>query len=232
MDKSDEMGVKLHEIAEIIRGELTEDSVTIDETAVAVLVELQGDAICKVSVDEGGYRIFGFDEEWTAETIFLCQAAEDGMQFYYVEESDVAIGEIESIVRWKLNQNHANVKLFESQVVKAELDEDSSWEGDPRKNFRTMIEPLINGSVYELKDNTTDTSSHILEFYKDGSRRRIMGIGGVKRTKKIKAFFNINLYNELRQKMDGIPDNERPNKSQPHITIDLELLWNRGFFVG
>lgn len=42
----------------------------------------------------------------------------------------------------------------------------------------------------------------------------------------IRAFMNRELYNRLRNQVDGIPDNELPSKTQPHISVDLETFWN------
>ena len=82
----------------------------------------------------------------------------------------------------------------------------------------------MEGSEYYFKHNVTDSSSHILELYRNGERKRIMGFAG-KRDMTINVFFNPDFYNFLRKSVD-LPENEKAYRSQPHMNIPLKKLWD------
>ncbi len=98
------------------------------------------------------------------------------------------------------------------------------WKDDVRPKFIALFSPLLKGTEYRFETNRTDSTSKILEVYREGNPKRIMGISG-KRGMILWVFFNPDLYQELRKRID-IPDNQQPNRSQPHVKISLEHLWN------
>jgi len=113
---------------------------------------------------------------------------------------------------------------FNSQVEKCGLNIPDNWIGDPRKRFSDLVAPLLNGTEYWLKNNTTDSSGHILEVYNGLGIKRIMGISG-KRDMSVNVFFNPDLYKIISAKVD-LPGNQKAYRSQPHMNISLEKLWD------
>ncbi len=115
-------------------------------------------------------------------------------------------------------------QLFSSKVSQLELNVPYTCETDIRNKLISLFNPLLENTDYYFKINTTDSSGKILEVYREGNPKRIMGISG-KRNMIIGVFFNPDLYAELRKKID-IPDNQKAYRSQPHVRISLEHLWN------
>lgn len=113
---------------------------------------------------------------------------------------------------------------YENQFKESGLNESENWKGDPRGRFEIMFAPLIENSEYYFKRNTIDSSSKILELYRNDKARRVMGFAG-KRDMTINTFFNAKFCDYIRESVT-LPENKHPNKSQPHMTISLNKLWN------
>lgn len=114
---------------------------------------------------------------------------------------------------------------YNEQYIKSGLNFPENWEGDIRPRLENLLQPLIEDSSCWLRMNYTDTTKKTLELWKKGDTRRIMGFSGRQRNMNIHAFFNQFFYDEVRRTVP-LMDNERPKKSQPHIHMSLEQLWN------
>ncbi len=114
--------------------------------------------------------------------------------------------------------------LFQTQLNKSGLDIPANWGGDPRNKFEILFAPLIKNTAFSFKHNMTDHSAKILEVYRGQETRRIMGIRG-KRDMIITVFFNPDLYKVIEEKVD-LPGNEKSYRSQPHMDISIEKMWD------
>ena len=112
----------------------------------------------------------------------------------------------------------------EIQKVSSGLDNLDNWFGDPRERLVNFLGVLVKNSAYSLRINTTDTTKKILELWRDGTPYRIMGIELHPLKQEVGAFFNASFYNSIR-KYVVLPENQRANKKQPHITITLDQVW-------
>lgn len=63
-----------------------------------------------------------------------------------------------------------------------------------------------------------------MEFYRDDKPKRIMGFAG-KRDMTINIFFNSDFCDYIRKSVT-LPENRYPSKTQPHMNISLNKLWN------
>ena len=111
------------------------------------------------------------------------------------------------------------------QLEKSGLNIPDNWEGDVRNRLQRLINPLIEKTAVSTRINTTDRTKKILEIWKVGHSKRVMGVGGVRKDMNLNAFFNRYFYEEVSQKVQ-LRDNERPEKTQPHLHISLEQFWN------
>lgn len=115
---------------------------------------------------------------------------------------------------------------FESQLKKYELDIPNNWRGDFRNTLIDMFSPLVSGTEYSFKLNKGESRPvYILELHHEGHNGRVIGIKALQREMKMWIFFNPDLYKRVKQRID-IPDNMQPNRSQPHIKVSLETVWN------
>ena len=113
---------------------------------------------------------------------------------------------------------------YDLQVKETELDLPDSWEEDPRDKFIKQFSPLIEGSDFYFVKNVTDSNGKLLELYKNGVKKRVLVFKG-KQNMTIGAAFNKEFYQFIKQTIN-LPENRRPNKTQPHIDISLKTLWN------
>ncbi len=118
-----------------------------------------------------------------------------------------------------------NKTLFQLQVEKVGLDDFDNWYGDPRDRLLAMLSPVIEGSEYSLRMNTTDSSGKLLELVRNGSDRRIMGFDLHPKNQNVGAFFNQDFYDKLRRFI-VLPENQKAYRlTQPHVTLTLEDVW-------
>lgn len=89
------------DLATGIKFSLRKMPVSVNEKGRNVIVEVQGLIISGVSVEDEGYKIFNASYEWANNTTYLCEKAEDGSWFYYLETIDECIGEIQRIVMFE-----------------------------------------------------------------------------------------------------------------------------------
>ena len=90
-----------------------------------------------------------------------------------------------------------------------------------------MFSPLLAGTEYFFVYNKTDSSAEILEVHKLGVNKRLLAFHKKKReSKMIRAFLNREIYNNIKSQLHDLLENELPNKSQPHISVDLKTMWN------
>lgn len=116
-------------------------------------------------------------------------------------------------------------KNFKEQVEACGLNIPDNWVGDIRPRLERFLKPLVDGSSCWLRMNYTDTTKKTIELWRTGDSRRVMGFSGRQHKMNIHAFFNQDFYNDVRRKV-SLMDNERPKKTQPHIHMSLEQLWN------
>lgn len=114
--------------------------------------------------------------------------------------------------------------LFDRQVKLFGLDVPDTWKGDPRTKMISLFSPIIENTEFSFKINTTDTSGKILELYRERTKRRVMGIAG-KRDMQVGVFFNADFFDSVKN-IAELPENQRPNKTQPHMKISLRKTWN------
>lgn len=121
--------------------------------------------------------------------------------------------------------------LFLRQLQDYNLDTPDGWEGEYRDRLIAMLNPLLEGTDYYFKKNTTDTKnghSKLTELWKTGIKKRRMGFE-YKKTKpeneKIHSFFNLSFYNEISSRMD-FPERTKFKGNQPYYSWSLIGLWN------
>ena len=117
-----------------------------------------------------------------------------------------------------------NRYLFRIQRELSGLNDVENWFGDSRDRLVTFLGVLVEGTEYSFKKNTTDSSAKILELWKKGETNRRMGLVLHPRKQEIGAFFNLEFYNSLREYL-VLPDNQRKDKTQPHMVVSLEQIW-------
>ena len=124
----------------------------------------------------------------------------------------------------RIGEKTKEIISYENQYREAGLNDSDNWKGDPRGRFETMFDPIIEGSEYHFKRNTKDSSSKILEFYRNDEKKRIMGFAG-RRDMTISIFFNSDFCDYIRKSVI-LPENRNPKKRQPQMNISLNKLWN------
>lgn len=194
----------------------------------AVTVKFQELFICGINVEEEAYKIYNASADWAKQTSYLCEDSGDGTWHYYLETIDECIGETQRLVMFEAqNGNKKSVSAtisFKYQIEKEELNIPNNWKGDPRTKFINVFKPLVANSEFTFKLNTTDSSSKILELYKNGENKRIMGMSG-KQDMSLNVFFNPDFYKAINAYID-LPENEKVYRSQPHMNLTFEQVWN------
>lgn len=117
-----------------------------------------------------------------------------------------------------------NKTSFLLQMEKAGLDDFDNWYGDPRDRLIAMFSPIVEGSNYSFRLNTTDSTGKILELVREGDDRRIMGVDLHPKNQNVGAFFNYEFYEKLRRYII-LPENQKTYRTQPHVTLALEDVW-------
>ena len=118
-----------------------------------------------------------------------------------------------------------NKTLLQLQLEKVGLDNFDNWYGDPRDRLLMMLSPVLDGSNYSLRINTTDSSGKIMELVRGVDDRRIMGFALHPKNRNVGAFFNQDFYNKLGRYI-VLPENQKPYRlTQPHVTLTLEEVW-------
>lgn len=189
-----------------------------------ILVVLGNVVFCHIEIDEEFYKVNTTYTDW-GQISKRRWNIEGDIVSCYMDMPDECIGEVMRLARFVEKQLFSDkISLYEKQLENAELNIPNNWKGDMRPRFKRMLDVLLTESEYYLVDNTTDTSGKILELYKKDAKSRIMGFSG-KRDMTIPAFFNKEFYNQI-NKIIQLPENTRPNKTQPHVTLTTEELWN------
>jgi hypothetical protein len=193
-----------------------------------IYVDYQGKLICGMEIGDDIYKIYNASDKWSDRTSYSCEQSEDGKWFYFVNTIDECISQIRNLILFEakncLIREAQDSYSYDSQLKKTGLDLKKNWEGDPRNRFEVLLKPLIQDTDYFFKINVTDTSVKILELHKKGISHRIMGISG-KRNMTINIFFNPDFYSALRKSVN-LPENQKLYRSQPHMNITLEKLWD------
>lgn len=226
-DMNKDILLRKEDLLESIKFILKGKSVTVDGSDKDVILNFEETAAVRISVENEGYKIYGVSMEWVAKTTYLCEKNEDDVWFYWLETIDECVGELKRLVTFetkKEKENYANIS-YEKQLKLSGMDNLNNWKGDPRERLITLFEPLISDSGFEFIVNMTDSSSKILELYRKGKKKRIMGIAAKAREEEIGVFFNAVFYEEINRVID-LPENQRKNKTQPHMKLPLYIVWN------
>lgn len=93
--------LRREDIADWLKSDLKGAPIDIREVGRDVCVEFQGTLICGIHVEDEGYKIYNASSDWKDKTTYLCEEAEDGTWFYYVETSDEAIGQVELLFKFE-----------------------------------------------------------------------------------------------------------------------------------
>ena len=116
-----------------------------------------------------------------------------------------------------------DIPSLDEQLHKVGLDNPDSWRGDIRDKLLALLEPLVVGTDFKIKMNTTDTTSQVLDlFYKDETKRR-MGFGKTK-DRNFRVFPLKSFYEENKDKIEFLRID--PKKKQIHMDMTLEQFWN------
>ena len=116
-----------------------------------------------------------------------------------------------------------NMPSLDEQLRKVGLDNPDNWRGDIRDKLLMLLEPLVAGTDFKIKMNTTDITSQVLDlFYKDESRRS-MGFGKTK-DRNFRVFPVKSFYEEHKDKIEFLSID--PKKKQIHMDMTLEQFWN------
>ena len=116
-----------------------------------------------------------------------------------------------------------NVPSLEDQLCKLGLDNPDNWRGDIRDKLLMLLAPLVSGTQFEIKMNTTDTTSQVLDlFHKDDPKRK-MGFGKTK-DRNFRVFPVKSFYEENKGKIEFLRID--PKKKQIHMDMTLEQFWN------
>lgn len=117
------------------------------------------------------------------------------------------------------------------QLRKSGLYSDTNWMGEALARFQEMFEPLLDGTEYHL-ERSGEKTQIIYELKLGSARGRILGFKVLQTEKekgngkgRIRAFFDHKVYVMVKSNI-GLPDNDLPNKTQEHVYITLEKLWD------
>ena len=186
-----------------------------------VKVKSAGEPLCEIAVWEEAYQISTTLPNWKETTTYQGNTTQEGVFAYFADRLDETVAEVQ---RMAACQRKEKPVYFEEMVLSLSLDRPESWRQDVRPLLQKLFAPLVEGTDFYLSVNTTDTRSKILELHRNGASKRLLGFSG-KQNMEIAAFFNADFYNQIRMRVP-LPDNQRPNKTQPHVTISLQTLWN------
>ncbi len=106
------------------------------------------------------------------------------------------------------------------------INDPENWRGDARNMFIQMLAPLVEGTEYTVKKNDKDHSSYIVDLWKEGFNKRVLGFFGLCRTQEIQVFINQKFWNEIKQNTASLPDNEVYKKSQYYMRLTFKQLWD------
>ena len=79
-----------------------------------VIVNFQGNLICGVQVLEEAYKIYNVSEEWEKKTSYLCNKAEDGTYYCFLDTIDECIGEVRRLVLFEAQKGNKKFGLLKS----------------------------------------------------------------------------------------------------------------------
>lgn len=127
-----------------------------------------------------------------------------------------------------MKQRMAEYKL---QLKKSGLYNDLNWCGEVLDRFREMFQPLLEGTEYHL-ERSGEKTQIVYDLKYAYQRGRVLGFKALQTEQvkgngkgRIRAFFNHEVYLKVKGVI-GLPDNDLPNKSQDHVYITLEKLWD------
>lgn len=86
--------------------------VSVNEIGRTVTVEFQELLISGVSIEEEGYKTFNASSEWAEKTTYLCEEADDGSWFYYLETIVECIGETQRLVMFEAQKNNRKKEIL------------------------------------------------------------------------------------------------------------------------
>lgn len=227
MDATQGIIARRDELVKWITKEVKPIPVNVSGEQDKVLITFQELLVCGVNILDEGYQIYNASDAWYAESTYIGEQANDSTWSYYLESEDECIAECGRLVKYEAQKGSRQLDKsisYNLQIKKAELEDSDNWKGDPRNRFEIMFRPLIEGSEYYFRHNTTDSSARILELYRNGESKRIMGFSG-KQNMTVNVFFNLDFYNFIKESVN-LPENKRATKTQPHMNISPAKLWD------
>lgn len=114
LDSPDNIKNRLLDLYSWVKVELKriQFSVNVDMKEPFVKVSFQKLFICGIEVQDEVYKIYNVTFDWAEQTSYLCEKAEDGSWYYFLETIDECIGEIKRLVAFEANKG--NQKLVVS----------------------------------------------------------------------------------------------------------------------
>ena len=104
-------------------------TLTADKKSLAI--QFQDTIICRISVEDEGYKIYNVVPEWAERTSYHCDFVDDGSCFYYLETIDECIGEVQRQAIFKTQKEGNNLAIGSehtselSRIVTPEAFEDA-----------------------------------------------------------------------------------------------------------
>lgn len=93
-----------------LKQKLKEMPVFVSAESNKAVIKLQETQICGVSVEDETYRLFNASADWADKTSYLCEEADDGTLFYYLETIDECIGECYRLVMFEARKGSSKLK--------------------------------------------------------------------------------------------------------------------------
>lgn len=138
--------------------------VSVKEHDKTITVHFQELLIVGIYIKEEVYKIYNVSPEWKKQTTYLCNDAEDGTWFYYVDSMDECIGEVQRLVMFEAKKTTklAPVNKYNSelrQFVTAELFE---------KAYRSFIEQADKNAISKKSQGTKKPLGFVVRNIFDG----------------------------------------------------------------
>ena len=209
------------QLYERIEGRLKESPVELEWQDGALVISINDMEVCTLSVYEEYYLIVFSSAEWTENTTYHCESADNGEFQYAVSSLDECIGEIDRLVNFVVSKSQS---LFQQQLKRYGLDKTNTWGPELRSKIVSMFDPILENTNYKLRTESND--NRYIDLVMQGDSYSTIRFRTRPRTRDMQVVFNGDSY-ELVNKKIGLPANVRPYKPKtPYIHCNLEKTWN------
>ena len=141
------------------------------------------------------------------------------------------VGEYDDEFSDTASNKEQNYSEYMISLKKSGLCNDLNWKGEVLSRFQEMFHPLLDDTEYHL-ERSGEKTQVIYELKVGNCQGRLLGFKALQKEiekgngkGRIRAFFNHEIYVMVKSIIE-LPDNDLPNKSQEHVYITLEKLWN------